>query len=83
MFASCGSHGDTLCVAHSNVRSLLPHFASIKGFIAYLQLDVLTVGETWLCSTDDSALISINNYACVRSDPPVPAAEVSEAIYSL
>lgn len=46
----------------------MPLFSNIKDIVAFHDLDILAVGETWLRDSVDSRLISINGLRCVRAD---------------
>lgn len=60
-------------LAHYNTRSLWPKLDSVKLWIDDLDLDIITLSETWLTSSTPNSLIEIDNYDLFRQDRPLVA----------
>lgn len=60
-----------ICVAHLNVRSLLPKLADIQQMLSDFNIDVLCLTETWLTNAVDNSMIKIEGYNIHRNDREV------------
>ncbi len=70
--AACGmdlsNTSKGLCIAHLNVRSLLPKISEIRLLCSELKLSVLGCSETWLDGSILDSEIEIVNYNLIRRD---------------
>lgn len=57
-----------LRIAHLNVRSLVAHFAELKGFLLNSSFDIIGLSETWLHPGVRDCDLNINGYALIRRD---------------
>lgn len=57
-----------LCVAHVNIRSLVPSFADLKCLLLHEEFHILAVTETWLSPEYPDALVDVPGYQLFRMD---------------
>lgn len=57
-------------LAHFNVRSLWPKIDSFKIWLSDLDLDVITISESWLNNLTPNNLLDLPDYEVIRSDRP-------------
>ncbi|KAI4466573.1 hypothetical protein MML48_2g00000186 [Holotrichia oblita] len=59
---------DGICIAHLNVRSLLPKLADVQQVMNDLNVDVFCLTETWLTNAVDNSMVRIEGYNLYRRD---------------
>ena len=62
--------GQTLRLAHLNVRSLMPSLDDVNTLLGDNNIDVMCVTETWLQPDMDSQFLIFPGYGAIRRDRP-------------
>lgn len=55
-------------ISHFNIRSLVPSFAECRDLMKSIDMDVLTLNETWLNESNSDKDLHVEGYTLYRND---------------